>query len=248
MVERIDSMILVNLESLSTSELRNLSQQEMIDDFENMDRDELISCLMEKYEEENSNCDSDENIAKTVNVKNINSLSDNVNHTQFMTELPGTEELPSFYEETSIHFLYKNCDWGYVFWSISSIDMQRITENNGSLILVVTMVNALGNKETYDILINDDDRTWNIGFSKDAVECFVSLVVEFEGGKRDLLVQSDCVHLPTFYWLEHTSEMKENDPLFKVYLSLITTKTGEVITNSTVQEIIKKYRAEDCKV
>lgn len=240
-------MILVNLESLSTSELRNLSQQEMIDGFEDMDRDELISCLTEKYEEENSNTDSDENIAKTVNVKNINSLSDNVNHTQLMTELPGMEGLPSTYEETSIHFLYKNCDWGYVFWSVSSIDMQKITDGNGSLLLVVTMVDSSGHKETYDILIADDDRSWNIGFSKDAVECFVSLVVEYPEGKRDLLVQSDCVHLPTSYWLEHSSEMKENDPLFKVYLSLITTKTGEIITNSTVQEIIKKYRAEDCK-
>lgn len=240
-------MILVNLESLSTSELRNLSQQEMIDGFEDMDRDDLISCLTEKYEEENSNTDSDENIAKTVNVKNINSLSDNVNHTQFISELPGMEGLPSSYEETSIHFLYKNCDWGYVFWSVSSIDMQRITEGNGSLILVVTMVDSLGHKETYDILIGDDDRSWNIGFSKDAVCCFVSLVVEYSEGKRDLLVQSDCLNLPSSYWLDHSSEMKENDPLFKVYLSLITTKTGEIITNSTVQEIIKKYRAEDCR-
>ena len=35
--------------------------------------------------------------------------------------------------------------------------------------------------------------------------------------------------------------MRENDSLFKVYLSLITTKTGEIINNSIVKEIIAEY-------
>lgn len=241
-------MLLVNLESLSTSELRNLSQQEMIDGFEDMDRDELIQSLTEKYEDENPNRDSgDEDIARTVNIKNVSSFSDNANHSSFIEDLPGTEELPESYQETSIHFLYKNCDWGYVFWSVSSLDEENIENKKGTLILVVTMVAKDGKKETYDILINSEDRAWNIGFSHDAVECFVSLVVETPDGKRDYLVQSNTIKLPSSYWLEHPDEMKMNDTLFKVYLSLLTTKTGEIISNSTVKEIVRKYREEDCK-
>ncbi len=241
-------MLLVNLESLSTSELRNLAQQERIDDFLDMDRDELIQSLTEKYEDENPNMDSEDmNIAKTVNVKNINSFSDSRDHSEYISDLPGTESLPEDYQETSIHFLYKNSDWGYVFWSVSSLDMEKIEEENGSLILVVTFTDKNGKKESYDILISSDDRTWNIGFSHDAVLCYVSLVEEKEDGKRDYLVQSNTISLNRSYWLEHSEEMKANDSLFKVYLSLITTKTGEIISNPVVHEIIKKYREEDEK-
>ena len=79
------------------------------------------------------------------------------------------------------------------------------------------------------------------------LECFVSLVVEYPDGKRDILVQSNTIKLPESYWLENKDKMKENDMLFKVYLSLITTKTGEVLSNVTVSEILDAYREEDNK-
>lgn len=239
-------MVLVNLGSLSTSELRNLAEQEKIDDFEDMDRDELIASLNEKYEDENTNSDSEEtNIARTVNVKNVSGFSDRSDHSEYIKGLPGVEELPDCYQETSIHFLYKNSDWGYTFWSISSLDKTAIEEKGGTVILVVNMTDREGKRETYDILIGEDDGTWNIGFSRDAVECYVSLVVEYEGGKREILVQSTTLHLPECYWLRHSEEMKSNDTLFKIYLSLLTTKTGEIISNRLVQDIIREYREED---
>ena len=43
------------------------------------------------------------------------------------------------------------------------------------------------------------------------------------------------------YWIDHKDKMKENDSLFKIYLSLITTKTGEIINNSIVKEIVSEY-------
>lgn len=45
-------MILVNIESLSLSELRNIAEQEGISDSDVMDRDELVEALQEKCEEE----------------------------------------------------------------------------------------------------------------------------------------------------------------------------------------------------
>lgn len=238
-------MVPVNLESLTTSELLNLAQQEKIEDYGEMDRDELIASLTEKAEEERSNSESDDGIARTVNVKNVSSLSDNANHSDLINGLPGSEGLPESYHDTFIHFIFKNADWGYVFWSVSSIEAEAIEEKKGSVILVVTMTDREGRKENYDILVGDDDTTWNIGFSRDAVSCFVSLYVETPDGKRDLLVQSNALSLPSSYWLDHGEEMKKNDTLFKVYLSCLTTKTGELIDNRTVQQINSLYREED---
>lgn len=238
-------MVPVNLESFSTSELRNYAEQEKIEDFEEMDRDELIMSLTEKAEEERANSESDEDIARTVNVKNVSSLSDSTDHSDLIGGLPGTEGLPESYHDTFIHFLFKNADWGYVFWSISSIKMEEIESKGASVVLVVTMTDRSGNKENYDILIGEDDTTWNIGFSRDAESCFVSLYIETPDGKRDLLCQSNSLSLPSSYWLDHQDEMKKNDSLFKVYLSALTTKTGELINNRTVQSINNLYREED---
>ena len=47
-----DAMILVNIESLSLSELRSIAEQEGIENSGTLPREELISLLEEKYEEE----------------------------------------------------------------------------------------------------------------------------------------------------------------------------------------------------
>ncbi len=52
------------------------------------------------------------------------------------------------------------------------------------------------------------------------------------------MAQSKPLEMCSSYWIDHKDKMKENDSLFKVYLSLITTKTGEIINNSIVKEII----------
>ena len=56
-----------------------------------------------------------------------------------------------------------------------------------------------------------------------------------------MLAQSKPLALSSSYWLDHKDKMKENDSLFKIYLSLITSKTGDVINNSIVKEIIASY-------
>ena len=55
------------------------------------------------------------------------------------------------------------------------------------------------------------------------------------------MAQSKPLEMSSSYWIDHKDKMRENDSLFKVYLSLITTKTGEIINNSIVKEIIAEY-------
>ena len=234
-------MILVNLEQLSTDELRNLSEQEKIEGFEELSREELIQELSEKYEEEYTAYGLYEDKKSDLNIKYVSSFTDYTDNSENITQLPGVEDLPDHYEETSIHLLSKNSDWGYAFWSISTLDQEKIDEKKGVPLLLVTLTRKDGDKECYDIPISDEDDEWNIGFSYESKSIIVSLCVDYPDGSRDTLAQSKPLEMSSSYWIDHKDKMRENDSLFKVYLSLITTKTGEIINNSIVKEIIAEY-------
>ena len=234
-------MVLVNLEQLSTDELRNLSEQEQIDGFDEMSREELIQELTDKYEEEYSAYGLEEDKKSELNMKYVSSFTDYKDNSENVTQLPGVEDLPDHYEETSIHLLSKSSDWGYAFWSISTLDQEKIDEKSGVPLLVVTMTTKNGSRESYDIPIADEDHEWNIGFSHESKSILVSLCVDYPDGTRDTLAQSKQMDMSSSYWLSHPEKMKENDSLFKIYLSLITTKMGEVINNSLVKEIVDLY-------
>ena len=234
-------MVLVNLGQLSTDELRNLSEQEKIEGFEDMSREELIQELTDKYEEEYAAFGLDDDKKSDLNVKYVSSFTDYKDNSENVVQLPGVEDLPDHYEETSIHLLSKNSDWGFAFWSISTLDQEKIDEKKGVPLLVVAMTSKRGNKECYDIPISPEDSEWNIGFSYDSASIIVSLCVDYSDGSRDTLAQSKPLEMSSSYWLDHPSQMKENDSLFKVYTSLITTKTGDIINNSIVRDIIAGY-------
>ena len=234
-------MILVNLEQLSTDELRNLSEQEKIEGFEELSREELIQELSEKYEEEYTAYGLDEDKKSDLNIKYVSSFTDYTDNSENITQLPGVEDLPDHYEETSIHLLSKNSDWGYAFWSISTLDQEKIDEKKGVPLLLVTLTRKDGDKSCYDSAISDEDAEWNIGFSYESKSIIVSLCVDYPDGSRDTLAQSKPLEMSSSYWIDHKDKMRENDSLFKVYLSLITTKTGEIINNSIVKEIIAEY-------
>ena len=234
-------MILVNLEQLSTDELRNLSEQEKIEGFEELSREELIQELSEKYEEEYAAYGLDEDKKSDLNIKYVSSFTDYTDNSENITQLPVVEDLPEHYEETSIHLLSKNSDWVYAFWSISTLDQEKIDEKKGVPLLLVTLTRKDGEKECYDIPITEEDDEWNIGFSYESKSIIVSLCVDYPDGSRDTLAQSKPLDLSSSYWIDNKDKMKENDSLFKIYLSLITTKTGEIINNSIVKEILADY-------
>lgn len=236
-------MIQVNLDSLSTSELRNLAEQEKIESFEELSREELIEELTEMLEEDpNASADGK---SSSVNMKYVASFSDYKGISESVTELPGVEELPEYYQETAIHLLYKNSDWGYAFWSISSMDQEKIEEEHGTPLLMVSINYKDGTKENYDIPISPEDKEWNISFTYNGSTCYVSLVVDYPNGKRKTIATSSTLKLADSYWLNHKDEMAENDALFKVYVSLLSTKTGEIINNTLVKDIMKEYLEGD---
>lgn len=236
-------MIQVNLDSLSTSELRNLAEQEKIESFDELSREELIEELSEMLDDD-SNVSADGK-SSTVNMKYVASFSDYKDISESVTELPGVEELPEYYQETAIHLLYKNSDWGYAFWSISAMDQEKIDEEKGTPLLMVSINYKDGTKENYDIPITSEDKEWNISFTYNGDTCSVSLIVEYPNGKRKTIATSSVLKLADSYWLNHKDEMLENDSLFKVYVSLLSSKTGEIINNTLVKDIMKEYLEEN---
>ena len=58
-------------------------------------------------------------------------------------------------------------------------------------------------------------------------------------GENLELAHSSSLTLVESYWLEHGQEIKDNDNLFKIYLSLLTTKEGNVAESPLLDEILK---------
>ena len=240
------AMILINIDSLSTSELRNIAQQEAIEEYADMEREDLIQALVEKYEEEDDNY-VPEGHSEAPNLRYMAGLTDYRAISDSVVELPGVEGLPAFYPETSIHLLYKNANWGYAFWTITENKKEMLLEKGAKTALFVSIRDENGEREQYDIPISLDDTEWNIGYTSYGVDSVIALVADYPNGEREVLAKSNTIHLPKSFWINHQSEMKENDDLFKIYLSIITTKEGAIINNPLVSDILNAYAKEDIR-
>ena len=89
-------MILINIDSLSTTELQYIAQQEGLATWQSLDREELIDALEEAFE------DQDDEIPAVLKGKinrnrYCNSLTDYRGTLQHINGLPGVEELPESY-------------------------------------------------------------------------------------------------------------------------------------------------------
>ncbi len=226
-------MILIKIDSLSTQELRNIAQREGVEDYQTLSRDDLILMLREIYEE-----DDDVVERSDLNRRFLYGITDYREIDKDVVELPGVEELPESYPNTEIHLLYKNPNWAYCYWGISPQDMARLEEMRKTELKLRVTVSKNGTKESFDIPVSLDDTEWTVSLPEHGGICYVSLIVENEGENLEL-AHSSSLTLVESYWLEHGQEIKDNDNLFKIYLSLLTTKEGNVAESPLLDEILK---------
>ena len=132
----------------------------------------------------------------------------------------------------------------YAFWSISQMDSDRIQDENGSIVLSVSIEND-GRREDYDIPLSFSDSQWNVGTQYGEGWCRVSLVEIKSSGERAVLAVSEPQRLTDSYWLKHVDEMRYSDSVYRLYLTLLSTKEGELADNPAVREIIELFRKED---
>jgi len=226
-------MVLINIESLSDNELRIIAQQEELEDWASLSRQELIDELQDLYDEDNERTlDSDAGSSRRKFVNTLTDVqSDNV------LSLPGVEALPDQYNETCIHLIMKDFNWAYVFWSLSAQQLKELEDSGCSLILRNTRLNDEGEEEAvYDIDVSLSDNSWTVELPYVGYTYMVSLVASC-GEKETVICQSTSL-TTTSSWLSKHAEELGDDITFRTILSSLIRKGGEVIANGQVKAMV----------
>lgn len=230
-------MILVNIESLSLSELRSIAEQEGIEDSPILDREELIDALRERYE------DDDEADSGDANTRYLSGITDFRGIGDYVGGLPGVVDLPDDYSETEIHLVLRNCLWAYCYWTFSQQEADEIADTGRSVFLSVAIM-VDGRMDRFEVPAALGDSEWNLSIPYGDGWAEVSLVSEKDGDRRVHAV-SKRIQLIDSYWLRHRDEMKSSDMLYRIYLSMLTTKEGALVENQVVEDIVELFREED---
>lgn len=233
-------MVLINIDNLSDAELRYIGQQEELDDWENLSREELIDALEELYEDEvavtaiPSASSTGHRFVKTLtDVESDNDLS-----------LPGVEPLPEVYNETAIHFILKDANWAYAFWSISSQEEKEIEESGSSLVIrTIGKDVASSTKSEYEIDITLDDHKWNIELPWPGYEYIVQLVCRGADGSDKILCESESIKTIRSWFSMHKEELLIEDTFNKHFAPLVS-KGGTMLFNRQVRELLNMEGGE----
>ena len=159
-------MILINIDSLSTTELQYIAQQERLSNWQSLDREELIDALEEAFGEQDDELPSAMK-GKINRNRYCNALTDFRGNKQHINGLPGVEDLPESYLDTSIHLLLRDPQWAFSYWSLSPASNLMIFGEDGqeksNLFLRVQETNlSTKGVRTFDISISLEDTQWNI--------------------------------------------------------------------------------------
>jgi len=236
------SMILINIDSLSTTELQYIAQQEGLENWQTLEREELIDELEEAYGDQDDDSGSSWVKNKVSRKRFCNSLTDFRGNMQNVQCLPGVEDLPDVYSETAIHLLLRDPVWAYAYWSLSPATKNQVFGEDehlgGSLFLRVSSRSLLtGENNTFDITVGVDDTQWNVNLPDMGHSYRVALCYKNKKGLEISLAESKAVSTYPSYWADHYDEMAMDPNLFNVHFSSLVTKEGEIVDNAVLQEI-----------
>lgn len=231
-------MILINIESLSDNELRNIAQQEDLEDWETLTREELIEGLEDLYgEDEEGGLDGNSGNSKK---KYINTLTDV--QSDNVLSLPGVERLPESYSDTSIHMILKDSDWAYVFWSLSPQQISELEESGASLILRNTRLSAEGEPVAeYDIDVTLEDASWTVELPYHGFGYRVSLVA-VSGDSETVICTSEKLVTSEGWFRAHPEEL-EDEKTFRTVFSSVIMKGGAVIPNRQLLALVERLQS-----
>jgi len=230
-------MVLINIDTLSDSELRCIAQQEDIEDWEVLSREDLIDSIKELYEDENR---LELAHPSYTGHRYVRTLTATDHESSF--ELPGVEGLPAKYNETSIHFITKDANWAYAFWSLSPQDQSLVDESDDSLV-IRSVVLAKGElpESSFDIDILGSDLEWSFELPWAGREYKALLVRKSIDNSESVLAESNIISVGESWLSKHPEVLKDKDT-FDVLVTSLVTKGGKVINNRQVREILEKAR------
>lgn len=200
------------LETLSTADLIELAEEYDLDIPENLNRRFVISELLE--------------IANELNEEIIDDFEVSEEAVETTTDLPLT------YNETQIDVILRNPAWVYVFWDISSSDLQEIINSDdfSKLILKVNFWESATSDKIIDLCeltISTEDRAQYI-FLPVGKTCFsIDLIAEFTNFEPKRLTTSRRVSIP------------EGAPV--ISLKSLEMPISPILKLSGMQELLKSH-------
>lgn len=230
-------MVLVDIDTLSETELRDIAQQLDVEDWECLSQEELIEAIEDNYDVE----DEPERIsgASSSGHRYIK-IPTKSNH-EGGFGFPGVEELPDNYNETSIYLMLKDANWAYVFWDIAQHTLEQLEQDGAHLLVRVEILGReLVKEDSFDIGITKDDVDWNVELPWTGKAYRAILVAQYDE-KEELLAQSNVTYVQKC-WLENHLDVLEDSARFNVLFSSLITKDGCVIKNKQVRDLLEQAK------
>ncbi len=234
-------MILINIDSLSTVELQHIAEQEGVDAWQDMDREELIDALEDAFGEQ------DDEPAQTIKGKinrnrYCNSLTSYRGKAYQVNGLPGTESLPECYHDTSIHLLLRDPQWAFAYWSLSHQVLEECVDEDGNelgrfFLRVSQCSSGASEVSSYDIDIDISDRQWNINLPEMGYCYHVDLCWRDRRGEEQSLAQSNTVEIAAPYWKHATEPFDGSLDQFCTHFSSLVTREGEIVDNAILRDV-----------
>jgi hypothetical protein len=200
------------LETLSTADLIELAEEYDLDIPEQLNRRFIISEILE--------------IADELNEASIDDFETNEDSVETTTELPFT------YNESQIDVVLRNPAWAYVFWDISSSDLQDVIDADdfSKLILKVNFWETMTSEKIEDfceLSISTEDRAQYI-FLPASKNCFsIDLIAEFTNLEPKKLTTSRRIAIP------------EGAPV--ISLKSLEMPISPILKLSGMQELLKSH-------
>lgn len=227
-------MVLINIDTLSDAELRCIAQQENVEDWDVLSREDLIDSIEEIYEDENG---LEPTHPAYTGHRYVKTLTNVENQGSF--ELPGVEELPNAYSETSIHLIAKDANWAYAFWSLSPQVQETLSDSNSKLVIraVVTGKNNVP-EASFDIDVLGSDMDWSFELPWTGKE-YKAVLVKKNNETEEILAESNSIFVNESWLSKHPNKLR-NCKDFEVLVTSLVTKGGKLVNNRQVREIVAR--------
>lgn len=225
-------MVLINIDALSDAEIRYIAQQEELENYESLSREELIEELEELYGDDiHEKEKSGPKFVQTI----LSTSSD-------VLGLPGISDLPTNFSNSNIHFTAVDFNWAYAFWNIAPLKQSELEDQNASLLIRVTAQDS-ERTEAYDIAVNKSDTNWSIELPWDGMNYYLSLIAKFNNGNEEIICQSNKIYRERPYLSVHKEVLSDSDT-YKLLVSSMVSKEGTLIDCSAVQRILSEVQED----
>lgn len=224
-------MVLINIDTLSDAEIRYIAQQEDLEDWETLSREDLIENLQELYSDQDINPE----ISQTSQHKLFNSLSGTQSN---VDQLPGVSPVTDKYNETYLNISSRDPNWVYAFWEISDNKKKELKKDDCAIAIhVCALKTDTEEQESFDIDVSYEDTSWNIELPWNKRTYVFSLVAKYMD-HTEVLDSTDKLYVPQPYFALNKDKLKDSD-YYQLLIKPMTSKDGNLINNSGVREIIE---------